>query len=203
MAGITAASQSSLLAVTSPEGLRVPKAPQMKPSIAFTSSCRVHGLEIVAHRKLQKMRQIILIEDVPNLGKTGELLSVKPGYFRNYLFPFGKATLASPEYLREVKLEKERREAEKNRIKEEAESFALMLQRIGSFSFRRKSAIGKQIFGTVTTQDLVDAIRVQTAKEVDKRDVTLPEIRELGDYVAEIKLQPEVRITVRVNVIPK
>lgn len=159
-------------------------------------------IKILAQKKTQKRYQILLNEDIPNLGKVGELLTVKPGYYRNYLFPFGKAKMATPDYLKELKLEIERKEAEKRKIKEAAESDAVMFRTIGVFSCRRKVGKGKQIFGQVTTQDLVDIIKAQTKKEIDKRDVMLPEIREVGEYVAEIKLHPEVTVSVRLNVIP-
>lgn len=157
---------------------------------------------ILAQKKVQKRCQVILKEDIPTLGKTGELLSVKLGYFRNYLYPFGKAKVATTEYLKELKLEEERKEAEKRRIKEAAEADALLLRSIGVFNCRRKAGKGKQIFGQVTTQDLADIIKAQTQKEFDKRDILLPEIREIGEYIAEVKLHPEVVAKVRLNIVP-
>ncbi|ERN04802.1 50S ribosomal protein L9, chloroplastic [Amborella trichopoda] len=155
---------------------------------------------VVAQKKAKKLRKIILKEDVSELGKKGQLLDVKAGYYRNYLHPLGMAQIATPQFLKEMRLEEERIEAEKKRVKEEAQQLALIFETVGAFKVKRKGGKGKQIFGTVTAQDLVDIIKAQLARDVDKRIVTLPEIRETGEYIAELKLHPEVTARVRFNV---
>ncbi|PKI64578.1 50S ribosomal protein L9, chloroplastic [Punica granatum] len=158
------------------------------------------GLLVFAQKKTKKTRKIILKEDVVSLGNKGELLDVRAGYYRNFLLPTGKAQIVTPFLLKEMKIEEERIEAEKIRVKEEAQQLALMFETVGAFKVKRKGGKGKQIFGTVTAQDLVDIIKAQLQREVDKRIVELPEIRETGEYVAELKLHPEVTARVRVNV---
>ncbi|GMN59807.1 hypothetical protein TIFTF001_028895 [Ficus carica] len=155
---------------------------------------------ILAQKKAKKTRAIILKEDVPQLGTKGQLLNVKAGFYRNYLFPMGKAQLVTPVILKEMKMEEERIEAEKRRVKEEAQQLALIFETVGAFKVKRKGGKGKQIFGSVTAQDLVDIIKAQLQRDVDKRIVSLPEIRETGEYVAELKLHPEVTARVKVNV---
>ncbi|KAH7439288.1 hypothetical protein KP509_04G054200 [Ceratopteris richardii] len=198
MAGIASVSPACLSSATSLQGTPL----RQNPLCNIAGVAIPKKFEIVSQKKAPKRTQIVLKEDVPLLGKTGELLTVKKGYFRNYLYPYGKAQIATPEFLKQIRLEQERKEAEKRRVKEAAESDALMFKTIGLFNCRRKIGKGKQIFGTVTTQDLVDIIKAQTGREFDKRDITLPEIREIGEYVAEIKLHPEVTASVRLNVIP-
>ncbi|MCH82496.1 50S ribosomal protein L9 chloroplastic-like [Trifolium medium] len=100
-----------------------------------------------------------------------------------------------------MKIEEERIEAEKLRVKEEAQQLALLFETVGGFKVKRKGGKGKQIFGRVKAQDLVDIIKSQLQREVDKRNVTLPEIRETGEYIAELKLHPEVTAKVRVIVL--
>lgn len=198
MAGIASTSPSCVSSAASLKG-----SPLRQNNSKLCSSGEVHRkFEIVAQKKVQKRSQIVLKQDVACLGKTGELVSVKRGYFRNYLYPYGKAQAATPEFLKALKLEGEKKEAEKQKIKEAAEADALMFRNVGIFNCRRKVGKGKLIFGTVTTQDLIDIIKSQTSKEFDKRDVTLPEIRETGEYIAEIKLHPEVIAKIRFNVIP-
>ncbi|KAM6550157.1 hypothetical protein CsatB_021833 [Cannabis sativa] len=155
---------------------------------------------ILAQKKAKKTRAIILKEDVSELGKKGQLLNVKAGFYRNYLLPTGKAQIVTPDLVKEMKMEEERIEAEKKRVKEEAEQLALIFETVGAFKVKRKGGKGKQIFGTVTAQDLVDIIKAQLQRDVDKRLVALPEIRETGEYVAELKLHPEVTARVRVTV---
>lgn len=135
-----------------------------------------------------------------DVGKQGQLLNVRAGFYRNYLLPMGKAQLVTPQLLKEMKIEEERIEAEKRRVKEEAQQLALIFETVGAFKVKRKGGKGKQIFGSVTAQDLVDIIKAQLQREVDKRIVDLPEIRETGEYIAELKLHPEVTARVRVNV---
>ncbi|KAG4145287.1 hypothetical protein ERO13_D05G088000v2 [Gossypium hirsutum] len=155
---------------------------------------------VFAQKKAKKTRKIILKEDVEYLGKKGQLLDVKAGYFRNYLLPTGKGQIITSSLLKEMKMEEERIEAEKQRVKEEAQQLALIFETVGAFKVKRKGGKGKQIFGSVTAQDLVDIIKAQLQRDVDKRIVFLPEIRETGEYVAELKLHPEVTARVRVNV---
>ncbi|KAH7561129.1 hypothetical protein ACOSP7_016287 [Xanthoceras sorbifolium] len=155
---------------------------------------------VFAQKKAQKTRKIILKEDMQDLGKKGQLLDVKAGFYRNYLLPMGKAQIVTPILLKEMKMEEERIEAEKTRVKEEAQQLALMFETVGAFKVKRKGGKGKQIFGSVTTQDLVDIIKAQLQRDVDKKIVSLPEIRETGEYIAELKLHPEVTARVRLNV---
>nr|CAD1830779.1 unnamed protein product [Ananas comosus var. bracteatus] len=157
-------------------------------------------LAILAQKKAQKTRKIILKEDVSELGKKGQMLEVKAGYYRNYLFPLGKAQIVTPLLLKEMQMEEKRIEAEKTRVKEEAQQLALVFQTVGAFKVKRKGGKGKQIFGSVTAQDLVDIIKAQLNRDVDKRIISIPEIRETGEYIAELKLHPEVTAQVRLNV---
>jgi len=172
------------------------------PTTSGSSSPTYQPLSVVADKRVQKRRQVILTEDVQYLGKTGALLAVKTGYFRNFLYPKGKARLATPEILKGIRLEELRKEEERKAVKAEAESVARTLQAAGMLTIRRKKGgQGKQIFGSVTSQDVVDIIRANTKQEVDKREVTVPEVREVGQYVVEIKLHPEVIAQVKINVI--
>uniref|UniRef100_A0A0D6R5I6 Large ribosomal subunit protein bL9c n=1 Tax=Araucaria cunninghamii TaxID=56994 RepID=A0A0D6R5I6_ARACU len=157
---------------------------------------------VIAQKKGKKIRQIVLTKDVSEVGKKGDLVTVKAGFFRNFLFPRGEAQIATTEYLKELRLEEERKEAEKRRVKEEAQALALLMQTAGAFKVKRKKgAKGRQIFGSVTAQDLSDIIKSQLERDIDKRTITIPEIRETGEYVAEIKLHPEVIARVRITVL--
>ncbi|KAE8037723.1 hypothetical protein FH972_010288 [Carpinus fangiana] len=169
-------------------------------SEATKLSDRRTALVVFAQKKATKTRKIILKEDVADLGKIGQLLDVKAGYYRNYLLPMGKAQIVTPALLKEMRMEEERIEAEKTRAKDEAQQLALSFETVGAFKVRRKGGKGKQIFGSVTAQDLVDIIKAQLQRDVDKRIVSLPEIRETGEYIAELRLHPEVIARVRLTV---
>ncbi|KAK9691209.1 hypothetical protein RND81_09G183000 [Saponaria officinalis] len=137
---------------------------------------------------------------MPELGKKGELLDVRAGFYRNFLAPLGKAQIVTPSLLKEMKIEEERIEAEKIRVKEEAQQLARIFETVGAFKVKRKGGKGKQIFGSVTAQDLVDIIKAQLQRDIDKKVVSLPDIRETGEYIAELKLHPEVTAQVRIIV---
>ncbi|KAF2300693.1 hypothetical protein GH714_015186 [Hevea brasiliensis] len=145
---------------------------------------------------------IILKEDVTDLGKKGQLIDMKAGYYRNYS-AVGKAQFVTSVLLKEMQMEEERIYAEKKREKEEAQQLALIFETVGAFKVKRKGGKGKQIFGSVTSQDLVNIIKAQLQRDVDKRVVILPEIRETGEYIAELKLHPEVTAWLRLNVYAK
>ncbi|MED6204921.1 60S ribosomal protein L9 [Stylosanthes scabra] len=162
----------------------------------FCNTNNTSSFLVFAQKKAKKIRK----EDVAEVGKKGQLLDVKAGFYRNYLLPTGKAQIVTPLLLKEMKLEEERIEAEKRRVKEEALQLARIFETVGAFKVKRKGGKGKLIFGSVTAQDLVDIIKAQLQREVDKRIVELPEIRETGEYVAELKLHPEVTARVRLNV---
>lgn len=157
-------------------------------------------LPVVAQKKTKKVRKIILKEDVTDLGKKGQLLDVRAGFYRNFLLPTGKAQIVTSSLIKEMKTEEERIEAEKRRVKEEAQQLARIFETVGAFKIKRKGGKGKQIFGSVTAQDLVDIIKAQLQRDVDKKVVSLPEIRETGEYVAELKLHPDVTARVRLTV---
>ena len=186
------------------DGLRA-QAPAQKAGTAAPSTSGAPAYQpllVVADKRVQKRRQVILTEDVQYLGKTGTLLAVKTGYFRNFLYPTGKARLATPEILKAIRAEEQRKEDARKAVKAEAEGVARLLQNAGMLTLRRKrGGQGKQIFGSVTSQDIVDIIRANTKQEVDKREVTVPEVREIGQYVVEIKLHPEVIAQVKINVV--
>ncbi|XBH81727.1 hypothetical protein VPH35_107242 [Triticum aestivum] len=179
------------------------------PSSAFSSPSRLQtrrapSLVIVAQGRVKKYRQVILKDDIDEIsGKKGDTMKVRAGFYRNFLLPKGKATLLTPDVLKEMQVEQERIEAEKKRVKEEAQQLARVFETIGAFKVPRKGGKGKQIFGSVTAQDLVDIIKSQLNRDVDKRLVEVPEIREVGEYVAEIKLHPDVTAKVRLTVYAK
>ncbi len=151
---------------------------------------------------MAKRVQVVLTEDIRKLGQNGDLVEVAPGYARNYLIPHGKAVRTTPGVLKQVE---RRREAERQRqleIKQEAESMKTALATIGMFSIQKPVGENDAIFGTVTAIDVANVIQSMTGKEVDRRNIDLPDINKLGEYQAEIKLHPEVTATVNLRVIP-
>jgi large subunit ribosomal protein L9 len=151
---------------------------------------------------MAKKIQVLLNKGVDKLGKRGDVVDVAPGYARNYLIPKGSAILVTSGVLRQVE---QRREKERQRIlaeKQAAEARKTSLQTIGRFVLRKQLGENQAIFGTVTTQDVADVIKQMTSQNVDKRNITIPEIGKIGFYQAQVKLHPEVSATIEIQVAP-
>lgn len=151
---------------------------------------------------MSKRLQVVLNKNVSKLGSEGDVVQVAPGYARNYLLPQGFCTLATPSILRQVEQRQEKERQRLIAIKKEATASKQALETIGRFTIRKQVGEGEAIFGTVTTQEVADAIQAATNQEVDRRGITLPEISKTGFYKALVKLHPEVTAEVEIQVAP-
>ncbi|MFM7193025.1 MAG: 50S ribosomal protein L9 [Microcystaceae cyanobacterium] len=151
---------------------------------------------------MSKRVQVVLSKPVNKLGKNGDLVEVAPGYARNFLIPQGLGVIATPGLIRQVE---QRRAKELERLKAEkeaAEARKVALQTVGRFVIKKQVGENEAIFGTVTTQEVAEAIAAATNQDIDRRGITLPDISRLGFYKAQIKLHPEVVAEVEVQVAP-
>lgn len=151
---------------------------------------------------MAKKIQVLLNKNVSKLGNRGDLVEVAPGYARNYLIPQGCGILATSGVLKQVE---QRQEKERQRIiaeKQAAEARKTSLQTIGRFVLRKQVGEKDAIFGTVTTQDVADVIKQMTNQDIDKRNITIPEISKIGFYEAQVKLHPEVSAVIEIQVAP-
>lgn len=145
--------------------------------------------------------QVILLETLQNLGDLGDVVTVRPGYGRNYLIPEGKAVSATAENRKRF----EERRAELERVaaetRDEAIARAEKLQNLSVVVYSRAGEQGK-LFGSVGTSDIAHAVN-EAGIPVEKREVRLPAgpLRQLGEYEVDLQLHPEVtaRITVCVT----
>jgi large subunit ribosomal protein L9 len=146
-----------------------------------------------------KRVQLVLQKDISKLGRTGDLVEVAAGYARNYLLPQKFAIHVTPGILKQVE---RRREEERQRLlelKKEAQTIKAVIEG-KTYTVSKQVGENEAIFGTVTTQDVADVVQAKTNKDIDRRTITLPEIKKLGTYKAEIKLHPEVTATIEVQV---
>ena len=130
--------------------------------------------------------QVILIQDVNNLGGANELITVKNGYGRNYLIPSKFAVEASPSNLKQ--LEEKIKQAKKKEAKLLAElNSVIAALQTGPLKIGAKTGTTGKIFGSVTSVQIARAIKEQRGYEIDRRRITiLDEIKELGTYKAKI-----------------
>lgn len=149
-----------------------------------------------------KTTKLILRQDLENLGTAGDVVTVKPGYARNYLLPRGLALQATPANVRA--LEEERRRAEQRARREylEARRRAAQLEGV-SLTFHAKAGDESKLFGSITPADIADRLAEQALDfDVDRRQVDLPEpIKALGVYSVPVRLHAEVRPEIKVWVI--
>ena len=129
---------------------------------------------------------IILIQDVDNLGGANEVVKVRNGYARNFLIPQKYAVEASPSNLKQ--LAEKRKQIEKKEAKMlSAINEVIAKLKEGPLKIGAKSGTSGKIFGTVTSLQLARAIREQKGYEIDRKKITLPdEVKELGAYKATI-----------------
>ncbi len=151
---------------------------------------------------MAKRVQLVLNQDVKKLGRIGDLVEVAPGYARNYLIPKNLGVIATPGILKQVERRKEQERQRLLEEKQQAESRKTALETIGRFVIRKQVGENEAIFGTVTAQDVAEAIQASTNQEVDRRGITVPDISKLGFYKVDVKLHPEVTATVEIQVAP-
>ncbi|MBW4660859.1 MAG: 50S ribosomal protein L9 [Drouetiella hepatica Uher 2000/2452] len=150
---------------------------------------------------MAKRIQLVLSKDISKLGRVGDLVEVAPGYARNYLLPQKLAVHTTPGILKQVE---RRREAERKRLAElkiEAEAQKVALEKATSLTIAKQEGENESIFGTVTNQDVAEVIQSAVGIEIDRRDITVPEINKLGSYRLDIKLHPEVVATIEITVV--
>ena len=144
---------------------------------------------------------IILKQDVNNLGYKDDIVTVKPGYARNYLIPQGIAILAS-ERNRKILAEELRQRAHKEeKVRNEALEKAKALEGLKLRIPAKAAATGK-IFGSVNNIMIANAIKEATNLDVDRKQITLNDeaIKEVGEYKAKLKLHKEVAVDIDFNV---
>jgi len=186
------------------EGLRSQAPVQTAASSLQTGrSCpRVAArFQVLAAKKVKKTTQVILKQDVVNIGKKGELAKVVNGYWRNYLKPLGYAVPATEGILASIQRGIEAEERTKKESKAKAQAMANALATIGKFSIRKKVGAENAIYGSVTAENVVATIEQQTGRALDKRAVDIPDIKTLGTYDVSIKLHPEVTGSFKVVVV--
>jgi len=146
--------------------------------------------------------EVILLKDMENLGKVGDIVKVKDGYARNYLIPSGIALPATKENIRRVQNElqslKKKAERQLQRYKELAEK--LNATRV---TIEHEAGEEGKLFGSVTTSQIEKALHKAGFEDVEKKQIVLEKpIRETGTYEVKIHLFKDVEATVTVDVVP-
>ena len=144
---------------------------------------------------------IILTQDVKNLGYKNDIISVKPGYARNYLIPQGFAILAT-ESARKVLAENMRQQAYKlEKIKKDAEGVAAVLEGL-TLRIPTKAGETGKIYGSVNNVQIANAIKEAKGIEIDRKQIMLDEsaIKEVGKHNVKIRLHKDVQVEIELEV---
>ena len=147
--------------------------------------------------------KLILQESITGLGNPGDLVQVKSGYGRNYLLPLGKAIIANEENMKvyeakqeELKLQEEKR----------LESAKEIFEKINEFSVSQNVAISEEgtMYGSVGTKEISELLEANDF-QIERSAVRLPEgsLKELGNYVIDIELHPEIIAKINLELKPE
>jgi large subunit ribosomal protein L9 len=146
--------------------------------------------------------QVILQQDLKNLGKSGELVRVRPGYARNYLIPRSLATPATIHNVKQLEHEQRISAAKAAKVRAEATGAAGKIAGV-TVTIERKVGEEDKLFGSVTTKDIVAALK-EKGIEIDRKRVELAApIRSAGTFDVTAKLLGDVTATFKVEVVPK
>ncbi len=145
--------------------------------------------------------EIILKQEMPGLGDKDDIVKVKNGYGRNFLIPQGFAILAT-ESARKVHAENLRQRAHKEaKIKDAAAQIASQLADI-KLTLGAKTSTSGKIFGSVNTIQIAEALKVK-GFDIDRKNITIEgdQVKEIGSYVAKVKLHKEVKVEINFDIV--
>ncbi len=147
--------------------------------------------------------KVILLKDVKDLGKAGELVNAKDGYARNFLFPRKAAIEATDENLAEWKVQKAKEEAEEAKRVEEAKALKAKIEAL-TVNIESKSGDSGKLFGSVTSSEISDQLKKQHKINIEKKKIEMKDnIRTTGVSTVVVRVYPEITANLKVEVTSK
>ena len=144
--------------------------------------------------------KVILRSNVEGVGYTGDVVEVANGYAQNFLMPKGLAMRATEGAVSQAAAMKRSRDLQDLKQREVAEEAAQRLEAV-SISIEARVGQDDQLYGSVTTSDIAEAVQAQTGIELDRRNMSLEApIRQVGTHQVEMRLHPEVRAQLTIEV---
>ncbi len=146
--------------------------------------------------------EVILLKDMENLGKVGDIVKVKDGYARNYLIPTGVALPATKSNIKRVQNELK---ALQKKMERQIERFKELAEKLNTTRVTIEHEAGEEgkLFGSVTTSQIEKALHKAGFEDVEKKQIILEKpIREVGSYEVKIHLFKDIEATVTVDVVP-
>lgn len=144
--------------------------------------------------------KVLLLKDVPQVGKAGDMVRVADGYARNYLIPQGLAALSTPGALKEAEARKQSEVKRQQKAESAAHILAEALAGV-TVHLKAKAGENERLFGSITNADIAEALGAKLGQEIDRRKIELVEpIKALGTYQVPVKLLTDLAPTVTVVV---
>ena len=145
--------------------------------------------------------QVIFLEDVPNIGKAGQIKEVADGYGRNYLIPRKLAAPARPQDIKDVEAQIKARVRQAAKTEAEMKALAAILEGKG-ITLKARAGQQDRLYGSITTADISAGLETSLSTVVDKRKIELLEpIHQLGTYDVPIRLGKDIVTTIKVTVV--
>ena len=143
--------------------------------------------------------EVLLKSDVKGLGKKGEKVSVSEGYARNFLFPRGLAAEMNAQLMSELK---NKESSEKFKADEELKAAKNFASKINGQTvvIKAKGGTNGRLFGSVTAKEIANVVTTKFSVKVDKRKITVDDIKAFGTYNAQVRLHPQVTADFKVQV---
>lgn len=145
--------------------------------------------------------KIILRQDIKGVGKADDVITVSPGYARNYLFPRNLAVEATDSFLAERQKKHDVIDRKGEKLLGAAQGVAGKLTE-KTFTIQAKAGTGSKLYGSVTSQDIADAIKAQAGVDIDKRKIHIADpIKTAGTHSVPVRLHRDVGVDVNVEVV--
>jgi large subunit ribosomal protein L9 len=145
--------------------------------------------------------KVILQQDLKNLGKEGDVVNVADGYARNYLFPRSLAVEAAGGALKNLQMRQALEERRTEKLRAQADQAAAQIEG-KKVTVSARAGAGDRLYGSITAQDIADAIKTSLGVTVDKRKVQLTDaIKAMGTYTVPVKLHRDVSVPVTIEVV--
>jgi large subunit ribosomal protein L9 len=148
----------------------------------------------------ESIMKVILLQDVRGQGKKGEMINVSDGYARNFLFPRKLAQEATADNVNTMRMNDKAKREKEQRAREEAAALSAKLREMTLSVFAKGGGAGR-LFGSVTSQEISDALKEQEGVELDKRKIVIDEaIKTVGLYTVKVKLGFGIDAALKVDV---
>lgn len=151
---------------------------------------------------MKKEITIIVKKNIPNIGEQGTIRKVRLGYVMNYLIPKDLAEVATPGKLKHANMLRDIKLKEAENIKIKADQTKINLEKITKISIKKKVGDEQQIFGSVNEKDILNYIFNATGEKLEKKQIILPVIKEIGIYLITIKIIESINVELKLQILP-